>query len=177
MDPEKRECALNDIRDNIARFGYHSYVVTGGQDPRFSYTIGLSPRMGRELIFAGGILFMYKEVGTIIRGIVERLTAEPGSERSVFPIEAFGTFTLRNCETSWSNSLMLGALDYYQKSDIPALQIIPDDEHWTIDVPDMSQPWSPQTAPVWRWLKEPWTYSIPKTSHAIADLALCVERP
>jgi hypothetical protein len=66
---------------------------------------------------------------------------------------------------------MLGAFDYYQKRDIPALQIVPDQAHWTVDVPDMSMPCSATTEPVWQWLHEPWTYPVPKHSTAATNLA------
>jgi hypothetical protein len=66
---------------------------------------------------------------------------------------------------------MLGAFDYYQKREIPALQIIPDKEHWTIDVPDMTAPWSATLEPVWRWQREVWTYPVPKEATATTDLA------
>jgi hypothetical protein len=59
---------------------------------------------------------------------------------------------------------MLGAFEYYKKRDIPALQIVPDNAHWTIDVPDMSAAWSASSEPLWRWLEEPWTLPVPKDS-------------
>jgi hypothetical protein len=75
MNSEARERGLENIRENITRFGYHLYVVSGRQDPRWVYSIGLSPKLAYELIFAGGILIMYKEVGKIVEMIVERLVA------------------------------------------------------------------------------------------------------
>jgi hypothetical protein len=42
--------------------------------------------------------------------------------------------------------------------------------HMTIDVPDMAIPWSPQSAPLWQWLKEPWAFSVPSDSEAVTDL-------
>ena len=50
---EKRLSALNDIRENIAKHGFHTYVVTGGGYPHFGYTIGLTESLGAELILAG----------------------------------------------------------------------------------------------------------------------------
>jgi hypothetical protein len=170
MNHEARQRALEEIRENIARFGYHLYIVSGKQNPRFAYTIGLSPKLGHELIFAGGILFMYKEVGKIIRGVVEEFNAATASAKQGFNADPLGRFSLRNCDSTWVTLLMLGATDFYQRPDVPALQIVPDDLHMTIDVPDMTLPWSPQSAPIWRWLKEPWTYSVPSDSEAVTDL-------
>jgi hypothetical protein len=170
MNRETRERALDDIRENIARFGYHLYIVSGDQDPRWAYSIGLSPKLGYELIFAGGILFMYKEVGKIVAGIVGQLTAKSISENTVCVVDPFGSFSFRRCDPSWSSLLMLGANDFYQRTDVPGLQIVPDDEHTTIDVPDMAIPFSPQSFPVWQWLTEPWTFPVPIKSEAVADL-------
>jgi len=69
---------LGQIRENINRFGYHVYVVSGEQQPRYAYTIGLSPKLGYEVIFAGGILFMYKEIGTIINGSRREIDGKVG---------------------------------------------------------------------------------------------------
>jgi hypothetical protein len=170
MDREARQRALEHIRENIARFGYHLYIVSGKQNPRFAYTIGLSPKLGHELIFAGGVLFMYKEVGTIIRGVVDQLTLRSAAAAEACDVAPFGTFSFRPCDPSWVTLLMLGATDFYQRSDIPALQVVPDDGHMTIDVPDMAIPWSPQSAPLWQWLKEPWAFSVPSDSEAVTDL-------
>ena len=50
-DLAKRQQALNNIADNIAKFGHHTYVVMAGNDPRFAYTIGISASLGFELIW------------------------------------------------------------------------------------------------------------------------------
>jgi hypothetical protein len=171
MDQEARRQALNEIRENITRFGYHLYAVTGDQTPRYAYTIGLTPKFGFELIFGGGILFMYKEVGKIIAGIIEQLTAKSASHAAACVVGHYGTFSFRKCDPSWTEMLMLGAIDYYQRPDVSGLQIVPDDEHRTLDVPDMSIAWSPLSAPVWQWLREPWMYSVPRSSHVVTDLS------
>jgi hypothetical protein len=67
---------------------------------------------------------------------------------------------------------MLGAFDYYHGKSIEAYQIVPDEGHWTIDVPDLSQPWSPTSAPGWRWWKEEWKYPVPRDSMALTDLTV-----
>lgn len=165
----QKKQALDDIRENIARSGHHIYAVSGGQTPRFAYTIGVSESIGVELTLAGAILYMMDEVETIINDIAEQLKAQP--DRRVFEVAGLGSFTLRKVDSSWATEFMLGAFDYYQKRDIPALQVVPDKAHWTIDVPDLSAPWSATTEPVWRWLKEPWTYPVPEDATATTDLA------
>ena len=66
---------------------------------------------------------------------------------------------------------MVGALDFYRETDLPALQIVPDEAHWTIDVPDLSEPWSAKASPIWQWLQEPWRYPVPSKSKAVTNLA------
>jgi hypothetical protein len=170
MDPDARTRALEQIRENINRFGYHVYVVSGEQQPRYAYTIGLSPRLGYEVVFAGGILFMYKEIGTIIKAVVEKLTAKLVSESGACGVDPFGGFSFRRCDPSWTALLMTGASDFYQRSEVHGLQILPDSGHKTLDVPDTGIPWSPESAPIWRYIKESWPFSVPPTSHAATDL-------
>jgi hypothetical protein len=160
---------LDRIRENIARSGQHVYVVSGGDTPRFAYTIGVSESIGVELILAGAIFYMKDEVVNIINDIAAQLKAQ--RDREIFEVAGMGSFTLRKVYSSWATEFMLGAFDYYQKRDIPALQIVPDKAHWTIDVPDMSAPWGATKEPVWQWLHEPWTYPVPKDATAATNLA------
>jgi len=165
----ERKAALDLIRENIARSGHHIYVVSGGATPRFAYTIGVSESIGLELILAGAIFYMKDEVVKIINDLAVQLRAQ--RERGIFEVFGLGSFTVRKVHNSWAAEIMLGAFDYYQKRDIPALQIVPDEAHWTVDVPDMSVPWSATTAPVWQWLYEQWAYPVPRSSTAATDLA------
>ena len=73
--------------------------------------------------------------------------------RRSFEVPSLGTFVLGDVHESWSEMLLLGAFDFYNSKDIRALHIIPDREHWTIDIPDMSQPWSIERASAWQWLR------------------------
>lgn len=63
-----------------------------------------------------------------------------------------------------------GGLRLYNVKTIDAYQIVPDEAHWTVEIPDLSQPWSPRVAPAWRWLHERWTYPVPRDSVAITNL-------
>ena len=170
MNAEEHAKAIQKTRENIRQYGYHLYVVSGGQVPRYAYTIGLSPRFGRELIFAGGIIFMHREIIDVIRSAVQMMTPGEKAFSSPFAVDSQGIFSLRECDTSWTDELMLGASDFYQTSGIRALQILPDASHWTIDIPNMHQQWNNQTASVWKWQKEPWKYTAPRGSHVTTDL-------
>jgi hypothetical protein len=169
MNEDQKKLVLDRIRENIARSGHHVYVVSRGETPRFAYTIGLSESVGAELILAGAVFYMYDEAVKIVSDIAAQLKAQ--RDREVFEVDELGSFTLRKAHSSWAAEFMLGAFDYYKKRDIPALQIVPDKVHWTIDVPDMSVPWSASSEPVWRWLEEPWTFPVPKDSTAATNLA------
>ena len=171
----QRKKALEDIRENIARHGLHVYMVISDVTPRFAYTIGLSESVGVELIFAGAVFYMKDEVLQIIEAIASEL--KTSHERRTFEVSGLGSFSLRQVHASWAGEFILGAFDYYQKRDIQTLQIVPDEVHWTLDVPDMSAPWSATGAPVWRWLREPWTFAVPKESTAVTDLAALQGEP
>jgi hypothetical protein len=167
---EKRLNALNDIRENIAKHGFHTYVVTGGGYPHFGYTIGLTESLGAELILAGTYFYRLDDVSKVIKSVKGELSPPVAWHTVRANSESWGTFSFRKVDTSWSTDLMLGAFDYYPGKDIEAYQIVPDEAHWTLDVPDLSQPWSPAQAPGWRWLKEEWKYPVPKSSVALTDL-------
>jgi hypothetical protein len=170
MTGPDRDSALARIRANIAGDGLHVYTIFGGPSPRFSYSIGVSETFGHELIFAGGTFYLFSDAGKIVDQISAALKMHP--EQRSFELAGIGSFTLRKSHTSWSNELMLGVSDYYRTLNVPALQIVPGRERWTIDVPDMSNEWSPSTEPVWRWMKEPWTFSVPGDSTVATHLAV-----
>jgi hypothetical protein len=169
MNEGPPKSALDSIRETIARSGQYIYVVSGGETPRFAYTIGVSESVGIELILAGAVFYMKDEVVTIINHISTQLKTQ--HDRKHFEVDELGSFALRQVHSTWTQEIMLGAFDYYKKRDIPALQIVPDKAHWTIDVPDMSMQWSSSSEPVWRWLKEPWTFPVPNDSTVATNLA------
>jgi len=169
-DALKRSKALDVIRNNINLHGHHVYVVSSDTVPRFAYTVGLNERLGLELILAGSIVYMYEDVINILNTIARELQNETSLDEMTIEVDTLGSFSLRKVNPSWSTTLMLGALDFYQVSEISAYQIVPDAAHWTIDVPDLSQPWSAITAPIWKWLHEPWSYPVPSKSVAGTNL-------
>jgi uncharacterized protein DUF4262 len=167
----QRSVALDRIRQNIALHGHHTYIVSGAEYPRFAYTIGVSETLGFELILAGAIFYMADDVMRIINDIASTMKQQETREAQELDVESCGYFSLRQVDPSWATALMLGALDFYGVEEIPALQIVPDAAHWTIDVPNLSEPWSPITAPAWRWLRETWTYPVPSKSTVTTNLS------
>jgi hypothetical protein len=169
VDEAKRKAALEQIRENIARKGHHVYVVLGAATPRYAYTIGVSGSIGAELILAGASFYGNDDVVEILNDIAAQLKRDREVLR--FEVAGQGSFILRKAHASWATRFMRGALDYYEVSEVPALQVVPDEARWTKDIPDLSAPWSATTEPVWRWLHEPWTYPVSKQAVAATDLA------
>jgi hypothetical protein len=57
MTPARAK-ALEQIKHNIEKSGFHVYIVMGaGPTPRFAYTIGLRESLGAELVLAGGLYY------------------------------------------------------------------------------------------------------------------------
>jgi uncharacterized protein DUF4262 len=169
---ENRQKALNEIRQHIAEHGFHTYVVTGGGYPHFGYTIGLTESLGAELILAGTYFYRLDDVSKVIKSIAGKLSAPVAWARTSIDVDSWGSFSFRHVHMSWAKALMLGTFDYYAGKKIQACQIVPDASHCTIDVPDLSKPWSPIQTPGWRWLKEAWQYPVPKTSVALTDITV-----
>lgn len=170
MSNEDRDAALRQIRQNIAEHGSHIYLVKQDKVPRFAYTIGLVEAVKAELVLAGAILFQGDEVLRVLQELSRRLRHGGASFEEGVELRPFGTFHFRRVDASWVRLLLLGALDYYDQDEIPACQVVPDHEHWTIDVPDLSRPWSASAEPVWRWLGDDWSYSVPPSSHVATNL-------
>lgn len=60
-------------------------------------------------------------------------------------------------------------LDWNPRPELPprsAYQILPDQDHWTIDIPDCRLPFSGASEPVWRWL----TDAVDESLNAVVDL-------
>jgi hypothetical protein len=156
---------LEIIRKNINKYGYHFTLVNGGQNPIFSYSIGLSERFGFELIIAGGFNSI-KENELIFEHIYQKL--QSGSTvNSRFSLSDNDVFYLGTVDSSWCEKLMLGVYDYYSVDEITAYQIIPIER--TLDTPLMSDAVFPED-PVWKWLYMDWDIDAPKNSYVITDL-------
>jgi hypothetical protein len=105
---------------------------------------------------------------SIIDGVAKVLAVN--SRERLVAVHGCGQFTLAPVHPTWASSLLLGAMDYYGKPSMAALQVVPDQEHWTGDVPDLSRPWSATDEPVWQWLHVDWPHSVPSDSTVVADL-------
>lgn len=161
------------ISRNIATHGHHVYLVTQSASPRYAYTIGLTEGRGVEVVLAGGALYTRNDVHLVINEIADALR-EGAPVEGTFRVGLLGSFRLATMTDAWMRRLMLGATDYYRErsSSLKALQILPDTAHATIDIPDLAGPFELARNQPWRWIDEPWTYSVPEHSVAMADRAV-----
>jgi len=158
---------LSQIRANIARSGVHFTHVQADVCPQFGYSLGLHQAGCPECIIAGAIFYDLEARERIVDAAAKAIIRGD----LAFDVTGDGRFFLRPVDTSWIDLLMLGAKDIYGGEAVAALQIVPGDEGWTIDIPDMSRPWSPNAEPIWKWLKEPWPYSVSSESTATTNMA------
>ncbi len=170
MADPTRDQAFEQIRSNIARHGHHVYVVAGGEAvPRFGYTIGLSEALGTELVLAGATVYTDEQVRDILNAVAAGLRAGQSRDQP-FELAELGAFTLVPVHASWVRALLLGAIDFLRPLDVQALQLVPDEDHRTVDVPAMDQPWDGDAEPVWQWLHRPWPWPVPAASTAVTNV-------
>jgi hypothetical protein len=159
------------IRANIDSNGYHVTLVSSACLPRYAYTIGCKEIFGSELIFAGGEYYSKSDISTIIDQIIIELKKTSADWQSIsLSIDSLGSFSLSKVDQSWSKLLALGVFDFYDQEEIQTLQILPDQEHRTFDIPDMSIEFNVASQPVWQWLIREWDYPIPSNSTAVTNL-------
>jgi hypothetical protein len=160
------------IKQNIAQYGFshvHRYRRWG---PALWVHNRVSDSLGAEFVLAGAYFYKLDDVPKIIGSMVAELKVPGALETRKIDVERLGVFSLRKVHMNWAAMLIQGALDFCHVTEIQAFQIVPDRAHWTLDIPDMSEPWSPVTAPAWRWLREEWTYPVPSKSVAITNLGV-----
>lgn len=165
-----RDSALQLIRSNIAQYGCHIYLVAGAAIPRFAYTIGLRGEAGSELVLAGASFYSAVQVKLILNEAAKHIGSAVDSQQYFVELGSLGTFFVRKVDSTWARALMLGAIDYYGQDGISAWQVVPDRDHWTLDVPDLTRPWDARLEPCWRWLHEPWVYPVSARSVATTNL-------
>ncbi|MBB3696464.1 DUF4262 domain-containing protein [Flammeovirga yaeyamensis] len=161
---------LNLITNNIKKYGLHLTSVIESTEPAYIYSIGLNEKFGFEIIFAGGAYFDKEQKSQIINEIVKALDKDLTNMNSVINTHNFGKFKLREAKFSWSKELTLGVFDYYNSNDIKVYQLIPEEKHFTIDIPDMSKERGDNIQLAWQWLTEEWNLPIPKDSKVTTNL-------
>lgn len=166
-----KEAFFRTIKNNIEKDNFHITVVKTSENPRFAYTIGNLEKLQFELILAGNSNYLYKDILMIFNSIVPKLTK--GLDLNEFSIEinGLGTFRFRQVHSSWSKLMILGVYDYYKIDSCNVYQIFPDNEHYTLDIPDMSIEWSANNI-IWKWLddKIKWDLEVPKDSQVTIEV-------
>nr|WP_315194856.1 DUF4262 domain-containing protein [uncultured Aquabacterium sp.] len=173
MTDADRNEALQAIRSHIATHGQHLYLVQGGEVPRYAYTIGLLNSVGFELVLAGATTFDAEEVAQVLNGVAaacKREGADLAQPLVLDGLASLGAFTLQEAHPTWVAELMLGAIDHHGRADVRTLQVVPDAEHWTLDIPDLSEPWDADAEPAWAGLRQPWTQPFPPDAVATTNL-------
>ncbi|WP_330745909.1 DUF4262 domain-containing protein [Chryseobacterium sp. CP-77] len=167
-----KENFLLKIKNNIERDNFHITVVQTSENPRYAYTIGNLEKLQFELIVAGNENYLYKDLLKIFNSIVPKLSKNINLEGISLEIEGFGTFRFREVHKSWSELMMLGVYDYYKIETFPAYQILPDNGHYTFDIPDMSKEWDVNNI-IWKWLDDrvKWDLGVPKDSQVTTEVA------
>lgn len=165
------------IRSNIEIFGCHISLVTSSTTPRFIYTIGLLEKYNFEFIFAGGIYYLKNDAFAIVDKIVAEVVKRNGAFFEKLDLGQLGIFSINHVDHTWSKILMLGVYDYYNLKVVHAFQIIPDKEHLTLDVPDMSRAFDINLEPVWQWEQKEWDLNVPEKSTVVTNIEVLMGTP
>lgn len=165
----ERKELLQLIRNNIKQNGYHITFVRDGQNPNFSYTIGLKEVFGFELIIAGGYVSV-ELYENLFKSVVKSLSSgfSPKNDDFKSNFEGWKNIGLRLVDDSWCKLITLGVYDFYNMGTISAYQLYPKNFDF-IDIPDMSMKWN-ELHPVWCWLGLEWNKKIPISSYAITNI-------
>lgn len=167
--------AIRRIRRNIRKFGFHLYLITGRQSPRYAYTIGLTEHGLPELILAGCATLEPEELSNTMMALVREFIRRGHTDESLKAPE--GDFIPTRIHYSWANSLLAGLTDYYGvETSKRALQLWPLSPNIrTIDTPDMTEPLP--ASRIWNLDDQPWPYPIPQDSFALVDLSVALGSP
>jgi hypothetical protein len=161
MDRERR----------IERDGYVLYWVFGGPTPSWYYTVGLGAEGAvPELVVAGTTVLLRDDLQIALGDLADRVRSSGTRLETGGAVEAgaLGTVGLRSVHPTWSAHLLLGAADHHRGRAFDALQLVPTVTF--VDTPDLSQTYDADREPAWRWLTEPWPFSLPTEALAITDL-------
>ncbi|MFF5124014.1 DUF4262 domain-containing protein [Dactylosporangium aurantiacum] len=166
-NPDRRQ-RLDRMHADIATHGLSVTLVAGGALPRYAYTVGLKDVTGSELIMCGAYQYTSAQVHQIINAVGSALRADPATTSLV--VGAAGVFRLRPVHSSWSRPLALGAQDFFGTDDVRCSQVVPDLDHMTDDVPDMTVEWAADREPAWQWIHRPWDLPVARTAVVTTNL-------
>ena len=164
------------ITNNIKSHGWHIYVVQQGECPRYAYTIGLTNRVGFELVAPGLVLLEIDDLVLVINHLASfALSMEMGGVYEKCNVPGVGYFSLKSADSSWGERLLIGAESYYNHA-VAGKQIFPEQHTYTVDTPDLELPFDASSQQAWRWLDEPWSLPIPPSSVVTTDVRALLGR-
>lgn len=149
------------IQQNIATQSFHVTAVRASDIPKYCYTIGLSPKLGFEIVLAGRYDMTVAETTTLLRRVGDSLLRDSDLPAGV---------VLQDADASWSEKLLLGVFDYFGSQAIRCVQLRPARVSVS-DEPDMASAFVPSNQSPWRWLSAAWTYPVPADEWVTANQA------
>jgi len=171
----EKEGFLALIRSNINEYRFHFTIVQQAVEPRYAYTIGCYGVFGFEMILAGGIFYLRDDLSVIFKRLFD-FFKNGGSVQGEMDIENLGTFKFRLIDDSWKEAMSLGAIEQFEGKIVDIYQILPDVNHFTLDIPNMSEMWTVND-PIWKWLKIKWSYGTPDDSLVTTNLDALLGKP
>ena len=166
----RKDSHMDTINIHIKKFGFHLCFASGGATPRCVHSVGLLENFGFELVFPGGIFFLKDQVQFLFKKVIEYLKMNNGEPPFNFFNKSLGEFTFKKAHDSWTTYLLKSAVTYHKRSDFTVLQIVPGEEHFTKDTPDLSLPFNTTREPICKCLKDEWSYYFPKNSNYIPKI-------
>jgi Domain of unknown function (DUF4262) len=146
--------------------------VFGGQEPEWTYTVGLwATYRLPELVVCGASFFFHDEVHAAVRSVVldaiRERRAPVGRRRT-----AFGVTEFVQVDGSWHERLLLAVAPL---RDVEAIQLIPV-EFRTVDHLDLSRPFDEHPGGPWRWLGSDWDVPVDPDTAVYVDAAVLLGR-
>ena len=136
--------------------------------PTYSYTLGLLPQYGFEVLLPGQMTLLQPQRSAILNAFYNEM-AQHGF------INAFDCdgieYQLKRVHPTWSSLLMIGVQDYFGIQDFESFCIVPLETGATIDLPNVTITYRNTHAGCWRWLTDPWTYTIPRESTVTTNIS------
>lgn len=153
------------VSRTVAKHGFQLTAVGPSAVPKYVYTIGLAESFGFEFLLAGAALLSVAEITKILTQLSQSVLTNVNGSIDELPSQVS---SLGEVHPSWSDQLMLGATSFHHRA-VPALQPILVSSLETIDIPVASEPYSEESAPVWKWLTKEWDLAIAKSTMVMTN--------
>lgn len=125
------------IESNIDSHGYQLTIVSGSSVPRYAYTVGLFESIGFELVMAGGYFFSISDLEVIFEKLITHIQSDSEARSNPIAVDDLGIFSFRKVHSSWVGKFLYGIVEFYGAEDVSVVQILPDQLHHTLEIPQM----------------------------------------